>query len=282
MDQTWWIDVARLGSPDAHRVAVLCCGLNGAEGFCGSGILVSWLAENWHRELPRDVAIVLVHGVNPGPLITTEANTAATSRDSAVIPSPHASAQPAPQGWTDKVLAAAERRFSEYNKKNGALAESNTPSHAANIWVEKIFERIAAIVTGRADHVALVEFHTNLSEFGEVAVFSCHDSATAANGRIIDWFGAASSAQSDGPAFADALLMKFAHHLGPADLTAMVVEFGVYSTQSLLAIEPPKSTRDRRERYQRMFYPESPLWRENAAKEARSVIRRVVQGLDAL
>jgi len=270
MDQFWWIDVARLGSPDATRVEVLCCGLNGEEGYCGSGALVSWLAENWHQELPHDVAMILIHGINPGPLITTDGAAAATPRSLAA------------QGWTDTVLAAAEYRFTEYTKKNIGAKEAGTPKYSANIWLEKIFESIAALITEKMVHVALIEFHTNLALSGDVSIFSCHGVDTTANGRIVDWFGPASGAQSDGPALADALLMKFDYHLGQAELTAMVVEFGVYSTQSLLAIDPPLSTRDRRERYQRMLYPESPPWRENTAREAKNIIQRVAQGLDGL
>lgn len=278
-DQFWWIDVARLGSPDATRVAVLCCGLNGVEGYCGSGILVAWLAENRQQELPRDVAVVLVHGVNPGPLITTGYTAGTTA---AVTPRETTDSTPAARGWTDKVLAAAERRFLEYTRKNSAPMDAADQPRPANIWVEKIFESISDIVTKKATHAALVEFHTNLSGVGDVSIYSCHKAESASDGRVIDWFGPNSGTQLDGPAVADALLLNLERDLGNADLTAMVVEFGVYSAQSVLAIDPPKTTRDRRERYQRLFYPESPVWRDNVAKEARSVIRRVVQGLDAL
>ncbi|MBT5108716.1 MAG: DUF2817 domain-containing protein [Rhodospirillaceae bacterium] len=277
--QSWWIDVARLGSPDATRVAVLCCGLNGAEGYCGSGVLISWLAENRQQELPRDVAVVLVHGVNPGPLIATgpTIGPAAAPQEVASI-----GAAPPARGWTDKVLAAAERRFMEYAKKNSSPTDAANNPRSANIWIEKIFESIGDIVTKKATHAALVEFHTDFSEASEVSIYSCHKAGSIHDGRIAEWFGSVSGTQSDGPAVADALLLNLERDLGGADLTAMVVEFGVYSTRSILAIDPPKNTTDRRERYQRLFYPESAAWRENAAKEARSIIRRVAQGLEAL
>lgn len=280
-DQSWWIDVARLGSPDATRVAVLCCGLNGAEGYCGSGVLISWLAENRQQELPRDVAVVLVHGVNPGPLIATGPSAGATPATAPRDTLPIGVAAPA-RGWTDKVLAAAERRFMEYTKKNSEPTDAANNSKPANIWVEKIFESIGDIVTKKATHAALVEFHTDFSESSEVSIYSCHKAGSVHDGRIAAWFGPDSGTQSDGPAVADALLLNLERDLGGADLTAMVVEFGVYSTRSILAIDPPKNTTDRRERYQRLFYPESAAWRENAAKEARSIIRRVAQGLEAL
>ena len=170
----------------------------------------------------------------------------------------------------------------EYARKNSTATNAATKSQSANIWVEKIFESIGAIVTKKATHAALLEFHTNLSESSEVSIYSCHKAGSTHDERIAEWFGPNSGTQSDGPAIADALLLNLERVLDGADLTAMVVEFGVYSTRSVLAIDPPKNTADRRKRYQHLFYPESPAWRENAALEARSIIRRVAQGMEAL
>ncbi|MFT6580993.1 MAG: hypothetical protein ACJAU6_001423 [Alphaproteobacteria bacterium] len=271
LDESWWIDVARLGSPDAERVLILCCGFNGEEGYCGSGILVGWIAEARQRDLLRDVAVVLVHGVNPGQL------TVLSAQLNDAIPAPAQT-----RGWTDKVLAAAERRFTEYaNTSQNEEDPSNKPD-STNIWVEKILDPIAEIIVMKAKYAALIEFHTDLSPFGEVAIFSCHESGSVGDTRVGEWFGADALTQPDGPATADVLLLNLAGRLSALDLTSMVVEFGVYSTQLLLAIEPPKTTADRRERYKQLFYPESPQWRNNVSKEAVSIIRRVIKGLDAL
>ena len=274
IDGTWWIDVARLGSPDAEHVVILCCGFNGTEGYCGSGILVGWLAEGQQRELPRDVAVVLVHGVNPGPLTNLSAGL------SKPTPVPAQS-----RGWTDKVLAAAERRFTEYSQKDGGNDPAQTAESApksTNIWVEKILDSIAEIIVMKARYAALIEFHTDLTPTGAVAIYSCHEAGASGDKHVEDWFGKEAATQADGPATADVLLLNLAERLGDLDFTAMVVEFGVYSTQSLLAIEPPKSNADRRERYKQMFYPESPVWRHDVSNESVSIIRRVIQGVDTL
>jgi hypothetical protein len=250
---------------------ILCCGFNGEEGYCGSGILVGWIAEARQRDLLRDVAVVLVHGVNPGQL------TVLSAQLNDAIPAPAQT-----RGWTDKVLAAAERRFTEYaNTSQNEEDPSNKPD-STNIWVEKILDPIAEIIVMKAKYAALIEFHTDLSPFGEVAIFSCHESGSVGDTRVGEWFGADALTQPDGPATADVLLLNLAGRLSALDLTSMVVEFGVYSTQLLLAIEPPKTTADRRERYKQLFYPESPQWRNNVSKEAVSIIRRVIKGLDAL
>jgi hypothetical protein len=59
------LDAARFGPPDAGRILFVASGTHGIEGFCGSGIQVFLLARGIARSLPADVALVLVHAVNP-------------------------------------------------------------------------------------------------------------------------------------------------------------------------------------------------------------------------
>lgn len=57
------IDVAWLGPRDASRVVLCLSGVHGAEGYAGSGAQIAWLASS--PRLPEDVAVALLHGVNP-------------------------------------------------------------------------------------------------------------------------------------------------------------------------------------------------------------------------
>lgn len=59
------LDVARFGRDDARRVLLVNSGTHGIEGFCGSGIQSLLLADGIAGRLPGDVALVLVHAVNP-------------------------------------------------------------------------------------------------------------------------------------------------------------------------------------------------------------------------
>lgn len=58
-------DVALLGSKHAKRVLVLLSGTHGIEGYYGSDCQSRWLEELATRELPDDIAILLVHLINP-------------------------------------------------------------------------------------------------------------------------------------------------------------------------------------------------------------------------
>ena len=60
-----FLDEARLGSPAARRILFIASGTHGIEGLCGSGIQTALLQTGLAARLPADVAVVLVHAVNP-------------------------------------------------------------------------------------------------------------------------------------------------------------------------------------------------------------------------
>jgi ribosomal protein S18 acetylase RimI-like enzyme len=60
-----FLDTARVGTPEARRVLFIAAGTHGIEGFCGSGIQTFLLRNQVTEKLPADIALVLVHGVNP-------------------------------------------------------------------------------------------------------------------------------------------------------------------------------------------------------------------------
>lgn len=58
-------DVAVLGDPHAKRLLIALSGTHGVEGFYGSGCQTRWLQELGKRSLPADVAVVMIHLINP-------------------------------------------------------------------------------------------------------------------------------------------------------------------------------------------------------------------------
>ena len=60
-----YLDLAWFGDIDAKKVLVLISGTHGVEGYCGSGIQVSSIVTGWHRQANSDVAIAMIHGLNP-------------------------------------------------------------------------------------------------------------------------------------------------------------------------------------------------------------------------
>ena len=58
-------DVAWLGKPDASRVLMTLAGTHGVEGYYGSTCQSAWLRELGTQTLPDDVAVLMVHLINP-------------------------------------------------------------------------------------------------------------------------------------------------------------------------------------------------------------------------
>src|SRR3546814_4877659 len=96
--------MARIGSPEADRVLAICPGAKLEDGLCTSGVSVACLREHLRREIPRRVAMVFVHRIDPLELAAPDQAQAADD------------APPAPQ-WNDAVLAAAEHRFAADRKR---------------------------------------------------------------------------------------------------------------------------------------------------------------------
>ncbi|MGE8064604.1 DUF2817 domain-containing protein [Pseudomonas sp. NPDC089569] len=58
-------DVAWLGDLQAKKVLVALSGTHGVEGFYGSNCQIKWLQEFSERALPPDVAVLMIHLINP-------------------------------------------------------------------------------------------------------------------------------------------------------------------------------------------------------------------------
>src|SRR5271165_6322076 len=58
-------DVARFGATGAESLLIVISGTHGNEGFCGSGCQIGLIAEGVVAARPQDVAVLLVHAINP-------------------------------------------------------------------------------------------------------------------------------------------------------------------------------------------------------------------------
>ena len=60
-----YLDLAWFGDAAASKVLVLLSGTHGVEGFCGSDIQVGSIHRGWQLQADREVAIAMIHGINP-------------------------------------------------------------------------------------------------------------------------------------------------------------------------------------------------------------------------
>lgn len=60
-----YLDLAWFGDLAAQKVLLSISGTHGVEGYCGSGIQVGSMRTGWHLQADSEVAIVMIHGLNP-------------------------------------------------------------------------------------------------------------------------------------------------------------------------------------------------------------------------
>lgn len=264
-----WLDVARIGAADARAVLILSCGLQGTEGYCGSGILTHWLNQGLQRAAPRGTALVLIHAIVPAGMsaVGAIAPDAAAGRD-----------------WNDNVLQAAARRFARYARAKGLTKEAPPPPapNAAGdraTWLADAFKAAAQTIDSHTGPVGLIEFHTSLRPFGDVAVTSPHLAGGAADRRVMEWFGDVAGARAGGPASLDCFALGFGEHLRPDTLTAVHVDFGVYSVSSILRLEARSSAAERRADIDGLFFPSSQAWRETVCHSGADIVDQALKGL---
>jgi hypothetical protein len=262
-----WIDVARLGSPDAPAVLVLCCGLHGVEGLCGSTIFTGWLARSLQRETPRDTGLVFVHTVLPGGMAIggTAAPDTIVNRD-----------------WNDNILSNAARRFARYALSRGLGSgddEDVAPKPDGSERLSEVFGVVAQEILEHAARACVLEFHTSLRPSGTVTVSSCHNVNTPADRRVIAWFGEEAGAGTNGPATLDSFALGFGNRLRDIELTAINADFGTYATKSVLRLDSRHGAAQRQAELSRLLFPDDAGWIAETRKAGYDIIQSALRGI---
>ena len=265
-DDECWIDIVRLGSPDAAGVLVLACGLNGDEGYCGSTIMTEWLSTGRQRDVPRDVGLIMLHTILPASYATGSAR------------APEKATQ---TRWSDNVLSAAARRFASYTELTGKKAADDAEPVGLRgpdtAWMEAASDVIVDEVIEHAQKVALLEFHTGLQPYGDIAISSCHPTESDASRRLRNWYGDA--VQIDDPAILDIFALGFGTRLMEMALTAAHVEFGVYKVGGILGLETRRTAEERHADMRSHFSPDTDQWQEHVSSEGIRIVGRALAGL---
>ena len=252
-DMSYVLDVVRIGSPDAPSVLVLTPGASEGEGLCASAIQCCVLAGAIRRELPRKVAILLIHSVAPNWKFV-----------------PKKSLSISESNWNDALLVAAETRYKEFVRTGKTLRKpQQVAQRKAEPSPEKELEALIGSYLSRAKRIGVIDVRTGPGLYGECDVIACAGKDTSVGKCARLWFGARAeldntlSVAAPGP-FAQSLIAN----LPPVQLGAAVMEFGTYSLQAFL-----------RTNTGRMFYPIDSNWRTQVMDKAHIVIRHAVAEL---
>ncbi|MDF1747569.1 MAG: DUF2817 domain-containing protein [Alphaproteobacteria bacterium] len=260
-------DVARMGSPDATRVAVLCSAAAGSAGLLGCGAILGVLTEGGLQDLPKEVALVLIHAANPaGPIWPYFAPDDVISAN-----------KPAPD-WSDSVLAAAEERFSAFQAEQGVdwtrMAGQTLASMTPPAWDGAVLRAIAAERFEGAQQVCVIDSRTGPGPFGMPEIVPCNPPNSAGRTRAESWFTINVTAASDAIGAGAAPCGGGLGGLLPkAQVTNVVLEIGTYSLSRRLG----GSTRSPNEAPP--SYPSDTVWRNNAWQGVRLTLQNAYRGL---
>jgi hypothetical protein len=255
-------DVALFGSSQAEAVFVTISGTHGVEGFCGSGAQVNWLQRGGVSSLPDNIAVLMIHAVNPYGFawlrrVTHEnvdlnrnwvdfdtqipKNDAYTELAEAICPS----------AWTDASRVEANATIRKYIEANGAAAWQQAVSGgqydhpkglfyggAEPTWSRRTQSSIFEAYLKRAGRIAILDYHTGLGPwgFGEQIVTDARNSPEFA--RATAWYGRAITSPNDGTSTSAPIVgdgLSAAKMLAPqAEVTGLALEFGTQPLNDVL------------------------------------------------
>jgi hypothetical protein len=315
--ETLTTDVARFGDPDATRVMFVTSATHGAEGFCGSGGQIALIRSGFLADLPKGVAVVLVHAINPYGFAhlsrTTEENVD-LNRNFVDFSGP-LPANPAydevhpfllPDDWDGRARWASEEAIARYIAENGmwrfqCAVTGGQYSHADGLfyggrapsWSHRTYKTVIGEHAGKAPHVAMFDFHTGLGPYGygEPIITGTDEEKD----RARRWYGEEVT-DPDGGSSTSApirghLSEAFADVVPDARLTAVTIEYGTLPVPDVLtALRADNWLRFRgdsgsglgrtiKQRMRDAFYCDFDDWRAMIVERAFEMARKGVQGL---
>lgn len=267
------IDAAWLGPERARRVLLVTSGMHGFEGPAGSAVQCCWL-EEFDGALPHDTAVLHLHALNPWGFAwvsrLTE-NNVDLNRNFLDWSAP-APVNPYYRHVRESIrvsdmsvetlarLGAVQQRlalelgpaaariavdYGQYEDPEGLSFGGSEPEFA-----HTVLERDIAPMLAHARHVGLIDWHTGVGAYGELAILPIDGAGSDNAARIEAWWGRARvnnwkrSALEDeierDPAYATLPQLKtgqmkqaIARWLPGAQITGAVVEFGTETEGAL-------------------------------------------------
>ena len=253
-------DVALQGDAGASRLLVTISATHGVEGFCGSACQSDWLATTATATLPKDVAILHVHAINPYGFSwlrrVTEENVDLNrnfydfSQPLPENPEYDALADAfVPASLAPELVAAGEARIKAFREKHGDRALQLARSggqyrHPRGIfyggdrptWARETLERILADYDlGAKTAIAAVDLHTGLGPYGHGELICDHDPGSPNIATALQWYGegvtvpllgTSASVPKHGTAGTD----FWQRHFGPRAVY-VALEFGTFSPE---------------------------------------------------
>jgi hypothetical protein len=312
-------DVAWVGERSADRVLVMISATHGAEGFCGSGAQVDWLTRGEGSALPANVAVLLVHAINPYGFAwlrrVTEDNVD-LNRNWIDFSSPLPANQAydaladaiCPEDWSEETQARCRAVLLNFARENGfpMLQQAISGGQYAHpngvfyggarpTWSRRTQESIFQAYLKGAAHVGILDFHTGLGPLGYAERIMTARSGDPEYDRALSWYGRALTSPADGDSTSSDItgdgLLAAPALLPHAKVTGVALEYGTLPTTEVMdalradawlhAHGDPTSDAARpiKAAVRDAFYQDSDLWKGMVIGQALLSTKQAIAGL---
>ena len=319
-DQALTMDVAWLGPPTPRAALIVTSGTHGVEGFAGSGFQCSLLAAESLRELEPDVAVILVHAINPfGFAHVCRVNELNIDLNRNFIDFDMLPASPGydalhsaivPAAWTgvarsraDRFLGDAwdtlgERGFQQavclgqYAHADGLFYGGNAPS-----WSNVAWRSCLARLPRSIEMLAHIDIHTGLGPYGYGELIYSLPMRSPAYALASEWYEgldlcAAGSLDSAATSIGGTMNHAILEANLAAQVTSISLEFGTVDFRRMfealradnwLRTRAPEGFADAAEIRQELlscFFPEDSDWDHAVVERCNQVFTRTLAGLN--
>jgi hypothetical protein len=256
-------DVVRFGPENASHVLITLSATHGVEGFCGSGSQVGALRSGLYDELPGNIAVILIHAINPfgfSWLRRVTHENVDLNRNHL----DHGVSYPVNEGyellrdaicprqWTEDSKTATQAILDAYAQLHGRMALQAAISGGQFSHPEGLFyggntttwsaHTMASVISKYATgalHVGLIDYHTGLGPYGKGELISDHSPGESGHNRLLEWLGADQVTSTDDGSSTSAPLIGVnkscvAGAVSPASLTMVTLEFGTSPVEEVL------------------------------------------------
>jgi hypothetical protein len=313
-----YTDTVWIGPHDATSVLVTVSATHGVEGFCGSGCQVGFLESGRWRTIPRGVAVLLVHAINPHGFAwlrrVTEGNVD-LNRNFVDHGKPHpenpryAELYPAlcPDQWDAESIARASEEIARFAERHGMAAMQEVTSRGQYTHPQGIFfggtkptwsngtmrDILQRHARGRP-RVALVDFHTGLGPYGVAELITFHPRGSKDYKRATTWYGSVkdpAAGESVSANLEGVIENAFLQELPGSEVTTVTAEYGTHDLFEVLSAlradnwlhahgDPSsRQAKESQAQIRRAFYPDEDRWKDMVYERSVDVFDRALAGL---
>ncbi|MDA1099745.1 MAG: DUF2817 domain-containing protein [Proteobacteria bacterium] len=300
-----------LGPRDAERALILVSGTHGAEGFAGSAIQCAWLAAATAASLPENLAVLLVHGINPfgfAHLRRVNEDNVDLNRNFIDHETEHphnenyvrigeamaATALDGPKrAKADKDLDRISADMGQLNVMRAVggqydAAEGMFYGGRVPVWSNRTLREYLASFLPAVKLAAYVDIHTGLGPSGHGSLLGYHWKGTEGHDLARSWWGkditAASVKINHGKTGHGAM-----EALAPAQVVCLTLEFGTLPFAAVLAAlrdehalwwhGAGRESSAIKAAFRAAFCRDDPAWREAVVKRGLQIATDAITGL---